>query len=237
MASTPIRWKSPASVLSDTNSYTLKIYVSNTGENGAYSVTATISAGSGNSVNTYTDPNGDVSFFYYVTYTASGGSEGSRVLAVLQPGVTEQRLAEQIAGKLPEIVLARIDANLIDIRKALQNALDIVNAFAPVTAFTYTNLPGRFEGPMVILAMMLLYLEHQLQVGIRDYSYGGTGITLAVDRNSKFASTLTNLNTAINQMLAFIKANDWPTPIGLGTEAMNVPMAREFGFLFGTTSS
>lgn len=236
MASTPIRWKVPASVTSSSTAHTIQIYSSTSGENGVYSVIDTISAGSDNSVGTYTHANGDTSYFYYVTYTISGGSEGDRVLAVLQPGITEQRLAEQISGKLPEIIAARIDSNLIDIRKALKNALDVVNAYSPVTAYTYTNLPGRFEGPMVVLAMMFLYLEHQLQVGIRDYSYGGTGITLSVDRNSKFASTLTNLNTAINQMLEFVKKADWPDPIGLGTVAVSTPQARVLGFLFNTPS-
>lgn len=231
-----IRWKVPSSILGSAVGQTITVYQSQGGENGNYSSIATVSAGGGNTLSTYTDASGQTNFFYYVTYTPTGGSEGSRVLAVQEPGVTEQRLAEQVQGKLPEIIAARIDSNLIDIRKAMQNALDVVNAYSPQTSYTYTNLPGRFESVMVIMAMTFLYMEHQLQIGMRDYTYGGTGINLQVDRNSKFASTLAELNKAMNGMLAFIKQADWPDPIGFGSEAMAVPQARVLGMLYGTNS-
>lgn len=235
-----IRWKIPSSVLTNPQTTnTIKIYRSASVEDDAsqYQLIDSISAGGGNSVSTYTDSGGAQSYFYYVTYTIAGGSEGSRVLALIEPTIVEQRLAEQVQGKLPEIVAARIDANLIDIRKALRNGLDIMNAYAPQTSYGYGNLPGRFEGPLIILSMSLLYMEHQLQVGIRDYTYGGTGINLQVDRNSKFASTLAELNKSINGLLAFVKMADWPDPLGLGSEAMGTPQARTFSFLFGQGSN
>lgn len=234
--STGLRWKVPASVLADTATYSIHIYVSTAGENGTYNLLSSISAGGGNATSTYTDSGGDPSFFYLVRYVPSGGSEGGNVLAVQTPGITEQRLAEQIQGKLPEIIAARIDSNLIDIRKAMQNALDIINAYSPQTSYTYTNLPGRFETAIIIFGMTLLYMEHQLQVAIRDYSYSGTGINFTVDRNSKFASTLQTLMKAMNDMLGFLKQADWPMPIGHGSEAFGAPFSRIMGNLYGTGS-
>lgn len=235
-----IRWKVPATATANPQiSNTVGVYKSTNGENGTYSLIDSVSAGGGNALATYTDQSGDptAGHFYYVTYTPSGGAEGSRVLAVQEPFVTEQRIAEQIQGKLPEIVLARIDSNLIDIRKAMRNALDAVNAYSPQTSYAYTNLPGRFETVVVIMAMCFLYIEHQLQVAIRDYSYGGTGINLTVERNSKFSSTIAELNKSINGLLAFTKQPDWPTdPMGLGTEALATPQARIFSFLYGASS-
>jgi hypothetical protein len=230
-----IRWKIPADVKNAPNTaHTISVFRSDNGENGTYNLLDTISAGGGNTVKTYTDTSiDDRARFYLVRYTPSGGTQGSRVLALLEPVVTEQRIAEQIEGKLPEIIQARIDENLIDIRKAMKNSLDTLNAYSPQTSYTFTNLPGRFETAIVVLAMMLLYLEHQLQVGIRDYSYGATGVNFAIDRNSRFASTITNLMKAVNDLLAFTKHPDWPLePSGLGTEALSVPQARVFSFLF-----
>ena len=239
--STPILWKIPASVLATANqAFSLNIYQSTSGENGQYNLinSVPIAAGQAPSVSTYVDPGGNPSWYYYVTYTPAGGSEGFRVLAVQQPGVTEQRLAEQILSKLPEIILARVDPNLIDIRKAMQNALDIINAYTPVTCYGYTNLPGRVEAGIIVLGMTLLYMEHQLQVAIRDYSYGGTGINFNVDRNSKFSATLGELNKTVNSLLNFLKHSDWPVePLGEGTIALATPQARIMGILYGTGST
>lgn len=229
-----IRWKIPASVSAVPNTaHTLKIYRSTNGEDGDYSEIASLSAGGGNTVKTYTDSGGETRYHYYVTYTPSGSSEGDRVLAVIALTVKEQRLAEQIQGKLPEIVKARIDSDLIDIKKAMGNALATVNAYSPQTSYTISSMPERLETVVVILGMVLLYLEHQLQVSIRDYSYSGTGISLQIDRNSKFASTLQSLTKALNELLAFSKHPDWPVEgMGLGSEALCTPGERVLSFLY-----
>lgn len=233
-----IRWKVPASASSSAVPNSINVYLSTSGENGPYALIDSVGAGGGNALSTYAHAAGDPTFgwFYYVTYTPQGGGEGPRVLAMPEPFVTEQRIAEQIQGKLPEIIAARIDANLMDIRKAMRNSLDAVNAYSPQTSYTYTNLPGRFETVIVVMAMAFLYIEHQLQVAIRDYSYGGTGVNLQVERNSKFSSTIAELNKAINGILAYVKQADWPDPMGLGTEALATPQARVFSFLFNASS-
>jgi hypothetical protein len=228
MAAITVRWKIPT--LDSNVSYGINVYRSVGGENSDYSLLGTTS---GNTTKTYTDPNGDLGFFYYVRYQPSGGSEGDRVLAVLEATVTEQRLSEQIYGKMPEILKARVDTDLIDVRKAMANALAMINAYSPVTNYNVNALPSRFEAGIVLLSLVLLFMEHQLQVSIRDYSYSGTGISLQVDRNSKFAATLQTLQKSVNDYMLFVKHGDWPvSPLGLGSEAINVPMARQFGFLF-----
>jgi len=229
-----IRWKRPADVAAAPDAgYTITVYKSIDGENGTYNQLDTLSAGGGATVTTYSDTSTSERInFYYVRYTPTGGSQGSIVLALIEPVITEQRIAEQIAGKLPEIIKARLDENLIDIRKAMKNALDTLNAYTPVTSYGYTNLPSRFETAIVVLAMTLLYIEHQLQVAIRDYTYGATGVNFTVDRNSRFASTLTNLMKAVNDLLSFVKHADWPVePMGLGTTALSTPQARVFSFI------
>jgi hypothetical protein len=231
-----IRWKIPKSVLADSGPYTIQIYQSQSGEDGAYAVIDTISSGPGNSVRTYTDVNGDPSYFYYVVYTDQNGVVGDRVLAMFVPTVREQRISEQIYGHMPEIIRARLDEDFNDIRKTMYNALATINAYTPATDYAFSNMPPRFETAIVVFTMTLLFMEKHLQVSIRDYSYGGTGITLAVDRNSKFTATISELSKQLNELLAFVKMGDWADPIGIGTEAIGTPQGRIFSFLFGTGS-
>lgn len=238
MASIIIRWPVPSDILASATAYTFTVYRSTAGEDEDYSAIASSqSAGGGNITSTYTDTGGDVSHYYFVRYTPAGGSEGDRIIAFLEPTVREQRIAQQIEAHLPEIVKARIDSNLLDIRKAMKNALSMVNAYSPVTAYGISNMPDRFESAIVLLTLVLLYVEKQLQIAIRDYTYGGTGINLNVDRNSKFASTLQALQKQVNELLVFVKHGDWPTdPLGMGSYAMNAPQARILGMVLGSGS-
>lgn len=227
-----IRWKIPADILSSATAHTIRVYRSTAGENEEYSLIDTVSAGSGNTTRTYTDSGGATGFWYYVRYVPSGGDEGDRVLAIHEAGITEQRLAEQINEQLPEIIKARIDTYHVDIRRAMKNSLDIINAYSPQTSYTMTNLPGRFEAGIVLLTLTLLYLEKYLQISIRDYSYGATGINFTVDRGARINTAVTNLRTSVDEILKFLKHGDWPiAPIGLGTEALATPQARIYGFL------
>jgi len=228
-----IRWKIPAD-LADV-AHDVHVYRSIDGENGSYTLSTSISAGGGNTVSTWADGGGQETYFYYVKYVPSGGAELDRILAVLEPGVTEQRLAEQIEGHLPEIVKARIDSNKLDIRKAMDNALATVNAYGTPTSWGFTNLPARLESVTVLLAMVLLYVEKQLQIAIRDYTYGATGVNFTVDRNSKFSSTLQNLTKSLNDLLKYSKLPDMEiAPMGIGTNALSTPQARVFSFLFNS---
>lgn len=239
--SVDIRWKVPASITSDANPYTINIYFSTPttgGEDGTYSLLANVSAGGGNTLSTYTDSGGTTDNYYYVKYVDSSNVEGDRILAVLAPGIREQRLAEQIQDKLPDIVKARIDSNLIDIRKAMVNAIAALNAYSPETSYSMSTMPPRFETGVVVLSLALLYMEHQLQVSIRDYSYGGTGISLQVDRGSKFSASIQNLTTAVNGLLKYLKQPDWNsiTGVGLGSEPMNQPFGSIFRNLWNQGS-
>lgn len=231
-----IRWKIPAGVLADSGSYTIQVYRSTSSEDGDYALIDTISAGSGNTLRIYTDTGGSISFWYYVVYVSAQNVIGDRVLAVSSPTIREQRVAEQIYSHMPEIVRARLDADYIDIRKAMKNALDTVNAFTPATGYVFSNMPDRFETAIVILSMTLLFIEKHLQIAIRDYSYSGTGISLTIDRSTKFATTIAALTKQVNELLAFVKHGDWADPIGLGTDAIGTPQGRIFSFLFGGSS-
>ena len=230
-----IRWKVPASVSGSATAHTVRIYRSTSGEDGDYQLATTLDAGGGNSLSTYTG-DGNIGDYFYIRYVPAGGSEGDRIIAFVEPGVKEQRLAEQISSKLPEIVKARIDSNLIDIRQAMTQALGTVNAYSPTTSYAFTNLPARLETCVVIITLMLLYIEHQLQISMRDYAYSGTGVSFTVDRNAKFASTLSALQKSTNELLDLSKKADWPSaPLGLGTTALSTPQGRIMGNLWGSS--
>ena len=228
---TSIEWIVPNN-LNSSLSYSVNIYSSQTGENGNYTLIDTVSAGPGNSTYTYTDANGDPSFFYYVTYVPAGGVEGSIILARLRPTVREMRLRDKVYGLLPEVIQVRIDANRTQVRDALNSALAMVNAYAPVSSHTITEMPAGYEVAVEFGAQMLLYLEGILQISIRDFSYGVSGIALNIDRGAKINQSLTLLTNHWNSYIKVVKFIDYPDPMGLGSFALATPQARTFGILF-----
>lgn len=230
MSVTAIEWLVPA--LNPNLVYSLNVYRSSTGENGQYFLIDSISAGPSNSTTTYTDQNGDASFFYYVTYVPSGGVEGQPVLALIQPTIRERRLRDKVYSYLPEVIAIRIDANKTQVRSALQNALNMVNAYAPVTSYTFGTMPPYHETAVEFGAQMLLYMEILLQISIRDFSYGVSGISLSIDRGAKINQALTVLRAYWNDYIKTVKFYDYPDAIGLGSSAIAVPQGRILATLY-----
>ena len=217
--------------LNDNLTYTINIY-SATQEDGPYSYINNISAGPSNSTYTYFDSNGQYgSTFYYVTYLPTGGVEGSPVLARVAPTVIELRLMTKLYSILPEVIQVRLDPNQTQLRDALQSALNMVNAYAPVTAYVFNNMPPQHATAVEFGAQMLLYMEQILQISIRDFAYGVSGISLNIDRGAKINQSLTNLQTYWNNYLKYVKMVDYPDPLGLGSSAIAVPTARSLGFV------
>lgn len=233
MAIVTIEWLVPNS-LNPNLTYSINVYKSTTFEDDVYNQIDSISAGPSNSTNTYVDGNGDPSFFYLVRYVPSGGVEGSNVLARVQPSVREQRLRDKIYGMLPEVIQIRIDGNRTQIRDALRSSLGMVNAYAPVTDYTITNIPQSYETAIEFGAQMLLYLEGLLQISIRDFGYGVSGISLNIDRGAKINQALTMLTAYWNDYMKYAKFRDYPDAIGLGSLAIATPQARVFGMLFSS---
>ena len=226
-----IEWLVP-STLNPNLTYGINVLRSTNGENGDYAQIDTISAGPANSTATYTDTNGDVGFFYLVRYIPAGGVEGGNVLARIQPTVREQRLRDKLFSILPEVIKVRIDANKTQIRDALTSALAMVNAYAPVTAYTITTMPSYHETAVEFGAQMLLYMEQYLQVSIRDFSYGVSGIALNIDRGSKINTAIQQLTAYWNSYIKTVKFYDYPDAVGLGSSAIAVPQGRIFASLF-----
>lgn len=216
--------------------YNVNVYRSTDNEDGDYSLIETISAGPSNSTYTYTDGSGDVSFFYYVTYQPTSGSAGSRVLARIQPTVREQRLRDKIYQTAPEVIQVRIDANKTQIRDAIRQALSMVNTQAPVTYYSLSNMPAQHETAVEIGAQMLLYMEQYLQISIRDFSYGVSGIALNVDRGAKVNQAIMNLTKYWNDFIKTVKYADYPDAIGVGSSSLALPSARMLGALYNIPS-
>ena len=218
--------------INPTLTYTINIY-SATSVNGPYNSVSNISAGPANSTYTYFDPGGRFgSTFYYVTYIPNGGVEGAPILARIAPTATELKLTTKLYSILPEVIQVRIDPNQTQLRDALQNAISMVNAYAPVTSYTLENMPSFHAVAVEFGAQMLLYMEQMLQISIRDFSYGVSGISLSVDRGAKINQSLTLLTNHWNSYIKVVKFIDYPDPMGIGSLALATPQARTFGILF-----
>ena len=237
MSTEIITWVVPTKDLNPNVTYTINIYRSTMGEDGEYDLIDNVSAGSGNTTKTYTDDNGSISFFYYVRYVPSDtGTEGDLVLARIEPSVTELRLVRKVYSVLPEVIQVRMDDNNTQVRDAVQAALNMANAWAPVTNYQLTNMPPQYQTAVELGAQMFLYLEVYLQISIRDFSYGVSGISLAIDRGAKVNAAIANLNKFWMDFINKVKYLDYPDGSGLGSWAIAVPQARIFGALFGSGS-
>lgn len=226
-----IEWVVP-STLSANVAYTINIYKSSGGEDGDYSLLVNVSAGTSNTTYTYTDSNGSDSDYYLVRYLPAGGVEGSNVLARIQPTVREQRLRDKIYTQCPEVVQVRIDSNKTQVRDAIQNALRMVNSHAPVSSYTVSNMPQAYEVAIEYGAQMLLYMGLYLQISIRDFSYGVSGISLNIDRGAKMNQALTLLTGYWNEYMKVVKFGDYPDAIGLGSSSIATPMGRSIASLY-----
>lgn len=231
MASVVIEWLVPSNLNSNLT-YTINVYRATAGEDETYSLIDNVSAGPSNTTTSYTDTNGDTSYFYLVRYVPTGGAEGSNVLARIQPTVRMQRLRDHVYNVLPEVIKVRIDANKTQVVDAVQNALNMVNAYAPVTSYTISNMPNQYEPAVVFGGQMLLYLEQLLQVSIRDFSYGVSGISLNIDRGSKINQAIRNLTEYWNTYVKAVKYVDYPDAIGLGSSAVATPQGRVLANLY-----
>jgi len=158
------------------------------------------------------------------------------VLARIQPTVREQRLRDKVYGLLPEVVQVRIDTNKTQVRDALKSALRMVNAHAPVTSYTMTNMPAAYEVAVEFGSQWLLYTEQILQISIRDFSYGVSGISLNIDRGAKMNQAIQIMTNYWNEYMKVVKFGDYPDPIGLGSSAIAAPQARLLGSLYNLAS-
>lgn len=234
-----IVWDVPTTLVT-TSTYAIAVYRSTSSEDGTYEqLTTGLSArqSDGSWLDSYADGLGQQTNFYYVTYTADGGTEGRPVLAIPQPTIRESRLIREFKEEIPAIIRKGLDSHDRQILSALRHGLQAINAIAPVTAYSISNMPDRYETAVRMGAMIFFYATRYLNVAIRDFSYGVAGLSLNIDRGAKINQAIRNALDIYNQLAKSVKLGDWADPIGLGSFALSTPQGRVAGFLFGTSGT
>jgi len=226
-----IEWDPPVTdqSLNTSTAYLISVYRCTTTEDGDYTLIDTINAYSGGAwVSSYTDGNGSYSYWYYVRYYEDpNGAEKERVIAYGEPTVRELRVKTEIRDILPAIIKASFTgAKDRQIYNAMGAGLRLVNVTPPLTSFTFSNMPRNFEPVVSVGTQMFLYLQFYLGLGIRDFSYSDSGLALSVDRGAKIAQAIEKINKLYKEMVNFVKMEQYPAPIGLGSYALATPFAR-----------
>lgn len=216
--------------------YNIQIYRTTSTENSDYSLIDTVAAKvSGLDVTSYTDSTGQSSYFYYVVYiNIATNAVTSRVLARIAMSVREQRLVEELYQQVPEVIRARFsnDPNYFVMRRAVNDALNTINFYPPLTAYTLDNLPQSYEPLINLSALAYVYIEQYLGVAIRDINFSGGIPSVSIDRGSKIKTAIDTTLEYLKQYTEKAKMQDVPYGIGLGSQAMFVPQGRIFSDLF-----
>lgn len=230
-----IFWNKPTTLNID-HLYNIQIYRSITVENGDYSVIATISAlNVGLDVTSYTDGTGLASYFYYVKYVdLYDSSVGDRILARIGMSVREQRIAEEVFQQVPEVIRGRFsnDPKYFVVRRAINDGLNTINYFPPITSYTLDNLPVGHESVVSLVALVYIYMQQYLGVAIRDINFAGGIPSVSIDRGSRIKTATDTLMGYVKEYIVYVKMYDYPQPIGLGSMAIAVPQQRIFSFLY-----
>ncbi len=235
--SVTVRWEIPSSLgLQTGTSYTVNIYKSILGEDGEYSIIASPSLTI--ATTSYADASGLAEYFYYVKYVVSG-TESDIVIAWVEETVKETRLLGEIRRTLPQDISIFSSSGLTnrDIKVSLNNALQAVNMISPITSYSISTMPLYYEPVVKLGALIFVYFSTYLQIAIKDFTYGEGGISLNVDRGSKINTAIQNVLKVYNDMLKWVKMNDYPDAIGLGSYAIAIPQGRVLSMLYQITNN
>ena len=119
-----------------------------------------------------------------------------------------------------------------EVKMYLYNGLYGVNMVSPLTSYTISSMPVYFEPVIKLGALIFIYFGTYLQIGLKDFSYSEGGLSLNVDRGSKINTAVSNVVKSYNDMLKWVKMNDYPEAIGLGSYAIAIPQGRVLSFLY-----
>ena len=228
-----ISWARPSTYLA-TETYTIKVYRSTSTESGDYTEIGT--ATNGKATN-FTDPGGARNYFYYVRYFDSSNTQGSIILAIVDPTIRELRLSQEVNEVLPNIVKSNMDTNMRQARISIQQALNAINLASPTTSYTIDSMPRSYEVAVKLGAQIFVYSEQYLGIAIKDFASSEGGISLTKDRGSRISNAIDKVLNYYNQLLKQLKLGEWPAePVGLGSLAMSSPRGRVIGMLYNVSS-
>jgi hypothetical protein len=140
----------------------------------------------------------------------------------------------EVYQQVPEVMRARVgnDPNFFVIRRAINDGINTINFYPPITSYNLDNLPAGHESIVTVVALAYVYMQQYLGVAIRDINFAGGIPSVNIDRGTKINTAIERLMGWVKEYIVAVKMADYPNPIGLGSSAIAVPQQRIFGMLF-----
>lgn len=205
-----IQWTIPREIKERSDIDSIKIYRS-TSENYGYSLLETLSFPIENIPTSYKDLTGSVSNYYLITFNSTtSGFESNYHLTFKFPTPLELRYISYLKSMMPNILkdnLGGFDALTDnDYLAGLTLGLQYFNSYPPITGYTLDNFPKTYLYLLLGISMMLMIVARYLPISVRDWTYSEPGgVTLVVDRGSKFQQAIELIQKTYGQYLEIIK--------------------------------
>lgn len=204
-----ISWSIPYTILQNANYTTINIY-RGTNENdfSSYSVIANINRWANDDptqeIDTYVDPTGSTSYYYYVRYKTNENILSKVLLTVFDLTPKQLRWVNSLRKLLDPIVTSDIlqDGTMrpmedTDMIMGINMAMGFWNTYPPVTEFTIDTFPKDYESFIFMSAQYFVILSKMLGLELRDFSYSDNGLSL----NQSFTPAIQN---ALQQILGYL---------------------------------
>ncbi len=225
-----IKWNTPLEIKQRNDIDLIKVFKSKK-ENYEYSLLASIPTTPNNIIEEYKDPEGRRDYFYLVTFNSTVNNyESSYHITYFYPLPSELRMITILKGMMPDVLKTNRFFNSLndfDYLVGLKLALGYFNTYPPQTNFTLENFPKRYEFFLFGISLMFLIISKYLPISVKDWNYSEPGgVSMSIDRGSKFNTALEIINKSITSYLPLLKmdlASDFvagagtiPLPLSLG---------------------
>jgi len=213
-----IYWFIPDEIVNLTNYDKIRIYRSQSEQDGYTLLTTIGSKVSGNWVVKYddNDPDASTDKFYLVKFFDSQANyETSYYLTFFELTPRELRLVDQLNSWLPNIMAKITTKN--DLRTSIYSGLYTFNIYPPLTYFSINTFPYSYEPVLVMGSQIFVIFSKYLPIAIKDFSYSDMGLTLNIDRGDRIKKAKEDIMGLYNQILGLTKMNFMDMGVGIGT--------------------
>jgi len=174
-------------------------------------------------VTTYNDvtPDGSQYLYYLIKFHDTTNNLDTQYFLTFFPLTPrEMRWVSWLKGWLPQIMLS--DTSDETYRTAIKYALNNFNVYPPETDFTVDTFPSNYESLLIMSAMITFCMYKYLGIGIKDFNYSDSGLSLTIDRGEKIKNALDDTLKVYNELLKLAKLNFMNMGVGLGTNTMPI---------------
>lgn len=159
---------------------------------------------------TYTDlaQSDTENIFYYVKYKTDSGKMSKMLLTFFEMSPRQVRFCDELRNLLDPIItsIIQIDGTFKsmsdeDLMAGIKLAISYFNSYIPGSTFKLETFPQKYEGIMMLYAMLFTIVYKSIGLEMRDFSYSDNGLSLNQQFTPALQNAISNLNNLLNGFL------------------------------------